>query len=181
LTPAREKKDEIPKRDQALQYLRENGCDEEVVQHCLAVSALAVKIAKRCRANVELVEIGGLLHDLGRCRSHTLTHAVEGAKLAAELRLPEPIVKIVERHIGAGISPSEAVKLGLPKKDYTPRTLEEKIVAHADNLISGGRRTGIEDAVAHLARQGQHAAALKVLRLHEELSKSCGINIDKIV
>jgi uncharacterized protein (TIGR00295 family) len=181
LTAGKAKPGDLPSRDECLRLLREHGCDEEVVGHCEAVSALAVKIAKKCRANVQLVEIGGLLHDIGRCRSHTMTHAVEGAKLASELKLPDSIVKIIERHIGAGITPREAEKLGLPKKDFTPRTLEEKIVAHADNLISGSRRTGIEEAVAHIARKGEHEAALKVLRLHEELSKACGTNIDNIV
>ena len=180
MTETRGKGAHLPSRDEALRLLREHGCDSEVVSHCEAVSAFAVKIAKKCRAKVELVEIGALLHDLGRCRSHTLSHAVEGAKLAAELDLPDPIVRIIERHIGAGITRKEAERLGLPKKDYTPRTLEEKIVAHADNLMSGSRRTGIEEAVSHIARMGEHEAALKVMRLHEELSKACGTNIDNI-
>jgi uncharacterized protein (TIGR00295 family) len=170
----------LPSRDEALKLLRAAGCGDDVVAHCEAVSALAVKMAKKCRAKIELVEIGGLLHDIGRCRSHTISHAVEGAALAKDLKLPEQVVRIIERHIGAGISPKEAEKLGLPKKDYTPRTLEEKIVAHADNLISGTRRTSIEEAVAQVARQGQHEAALKMMRLHEEMSKACGTNIDSI-
>lgn len=181
MTGAKPKLADLPSRDEALRLLREHGCDEEVVAHCEAVSALAVKIARKCRANVKLAEIGGLLHDIGRCRSHTLTHAVEGAKLAGELGLPEPIVRIIERHIGAGITRKEAEKLGLPKKDYIPRTLEEKIVAHADNLMSGAKRTNIEQAVSYVARKGEHEAALRILRLHEELSKVCGTNIDNIV
>lgn len=181
MTGAKGKPADLPSRAECLRILREHGCGDEVVAHCEAVSALAVKIAKKCRANVNLVEIGGLLHDLGRCRSHTMTHAVEGAHIASDLRLPQDIVKIIERHIGAGITPKEAERLGLPRKDYTPRTLEEKIVAHADNLISGSTRTGIEEAVAYIARKGKHEAALKVMRLHEELSKACGTNIDNIV
>lgn len=181
MTEGKARNAKLPSRDECLRILREHGCNEEVIEHCEAVSALAVKIARRCRAKVDLVEVGGLLHDLGRCKSHTLSHAVEGAKLAAELDLPEPIIKIIERHIGAGITPREAARLGLPKKDYTPRTIEEKIVAHADNLTSGTKRTGIEEAVAYIARKGEHEAALKVLRLHEELSKACGTNIDNIL
>lgn len=163
-----------------MRILREHSCDQEVISHCEAVSELAVRIAKRCRADVELVRVGGLLHDLGRCRSHGMSHAVEGAKLASELKLPDSVVKIIERHIGAGITAKEAERLGLPRKDYTPRTLEEKIVAHADNLMSGTRRTNIEGAVANVARHGEHEAALKIMRLHEELSRTCGVNIDQI-
>jgi uncharacterized protein (TIGR00295 family) len=163
-----------------LRYLQENGCDETVVKHCLAVSELAVKIAKRCRADVHLVEIGGLLHDLGRCKSHTLTHAVEGAKIARSLNMPSALVKIIERHIGAGILPDEAVRLGLPRTDYSPKTLEEKIVAHADNLISGAKRTTVKEAAAYLVRTGQPEVAQRVLALHKGLSSSCGIDIDLI-
>ncbi len=144
------------------------------------MSELAVRIAKRCRADVELVKVGGLLHDLGRCKSHSMTHAIEGAKLASKLGLPDSVVKIIERHIGAGITAKEAERLGLPRKDYTPHTLEEKIVAHADNLMSGTRRTNVEKAVASVARHGEHEAALKIMRLHEELSKACRVNIDEI-
>ena len=171
---------ELPTREQAMQYLRANGCDETVIRHCVAVSALAVKIAKRCRADIKLVEMGGLLHDLGRCKSHTLTHAVEGARLATSLDLPDALVKIIERHIGAGIKPNEAAKLGLPRKDYSPRSLEEKIVAHADNLMSGTDRTTVKEAAAYLVRSGQHEIARRVLALHEDLSAVCGMDVDKI-
>lgn len=180
MTATRPKDAHLPSSDECLRILREHACDQEVISHCEAVSELAVRIAKKCRADVELVKVGGLLHDLGRGKSHSMTHAVEGAKLASELALPDSVVKIIQRHIGAGIAPREAERLGLPRKDYTPRTLEEKIVAHADNLISGTKRTHIEEAVASVARHGEHEAALKIMRLHEELSRVCGINIDEI-
>ncbi|OGS42680.1 MAG: HD domain-containing protein [Euryarchaeota archaeon RBG_16_62_10] len=170
----------MPSRDDCLRILRDHGCPQDVVSHCEAVSDLAVKIARKCRADVPLVESGSLLHDLGRCRSHKLDHAVRGAELASELKFPAAVVRIIERHIGAGITKKEAKALGLPERDYTPKTLEEKIVAHADNLISASRRTGIEEAVGHLVRKGHHEAALRVLRLHEELSAACRMNIDDI-
>ncbi|MBN1677388.1 MAG: HDIG domain-containing protein [Candidatus Thermoplasmatota archaeon] len=168
----------MPDRDECLRLLREHGCDKEVIAHSEAVTDLALRIAKKCRADMALVQAGALLHDIGRSKTHSISHAVEGAKLARELKLPDAICKIIERHVGAGITAKEANEIGLPKKDYTPRTLEEKIVAHSDNLFSGSRRTSIEEAVSHLARKGHHEAALKVLRLHEELSEKCGTNVD---
>lgn len=170
----------LPTRDEAFQLLVEYGCDESVVDHCRAVSALAVKMARRCGGDVKLVEIGGILHDLGRCRAHTLAHAVEGARIASEKKLPKSIVSIIERHIGAGITRGEAKRLGLPQKDYIPKTLEEKIVAHSDNLISGTNRTSIKEAVAYVARQGQLEAARRILKLHRDLSAKCGIDVDQI-
>ncbi len=171
----------LPSREDALALLRECGCSDAVIAHCQAVSALAVRIATKCRADVELCEIGGLLHDLGRCRSHTITHAVEGARVAKEKDLPEEIVKIIERHIGAGITRSEAKSLGLPERDYSPKTLEEKIVAHADNLMWGTKRTGVKEAVANLVREGLQEQAARILKLHRELSVTCGLDIDRVM
>ncbi len=168
----------IPDRDECLRLLREHGCDEDVIAHSEAVADLAVRMARKCRADIPLVQAGALLHDIGRRMTHTISHAVEGARLARELKLPEAICKIIERHVGAGITAREAAEIGIPRKNYTPQTLEEKIVAHADNLLSGSRRTSIEEAVSRLARKGHHEAALKVLRLHEEMSEKCGTNVD---
>jgi len=169
----------LPSRDECLQLLRECGCGDDVIAHCEAVSALAVKMAKRCGADVQLVEIGGLLHDVGRCRAHSIAHAVEGAKIVAEKKFPQRLVRIIERHIGGGITKEEAKRLGLPEKDYIPETLEEKIVAHSDNLFSGTERTPINEAIGYLVRQNPEAAE-RVLELHKNLSTMCGVDIDQI-
>jgi uncharacterized protein (TIGR00295 family) len=171
LTVAKVRKANLPSRDECIELLRECGCNERVIAHCKAVSALAVKVAKRCGGNVKLVEAGGLLHDLGRCKTHTIAHAVEGAEIARQRKLPQPLIDIIERHIGAGISKDEAKELGLPEKDYTPLTLEQKIVSHSDNLMSGVERTSVNEAVAYLTRKGQMQAALRMLSLHKELSE----------
>ncbi len=78
-----------------------------------------------------------MLHDIGRSRSHDVDHAAKGAEITRELGLPEELVHIIERHIGAGIPDNEAKKLGLPEGHYIPETLEEKIVTYADKLIAG--------------------------------------------
>ena len=54
------------------------------------------------------------------------------------------VLNIIERHIGAGITKKEAEELNLFEKSYVPETLEEKIVAHADNLISGTEEVDID-------------------------------------
>lgn len=170
----------LPNRDECISLLVESGCDQAVILHCEAVASLAIKFARKCEAAVDLVEVGALLHDIGRCRSHGIDHAIKGVKVAEEHGLPASIIKIIERHIGAGLTKEEAKKLGLPPKDYLPRTLEEKIVSHADTLIAGTRRTTVKQAVAWLTRQGHLDAAMRVLKLHEELSAACGMNLDDV-
>lgn len=171
-----------PDREAALKLLKETGADEAVMAHCKAVSELAVKIAGKCKEPVDmnLVEIGGLLHDIGRSVTHGITHAVEGAKIAKKIALPDEIINIIERHIGAGLTEEDAVRLGLPKKSYLPVTLEEKIIAHADNLLSGSKRIPVSQTISKLVRQREIDGAKRMLELHKELSELCGIDLDKI-
>jgi uncharacterized protein (TIGR00295 family) len=170
----------IPTPGQCLIYLREAGCSEEVINHCKAVRRIAVRIAKRAHANIPLVEAGALLHDIGRSKTQGIMHGVEGAKIATALGLPQSIVNIIERHLGAGIPKEEAIPLGLPPKDYMPLTLEEKIVAHADNLIDNDRPHPIEKEVEKALQKGHPKHAERLMQLHQELSKLCGINLNDI-
>lgn len=136
-------------RAEAIRLLEESGCAPNVIEHCKEVASLAVEIAEKAKAagrgvNMELVEAGALLHDSGRCRTHEVAHAVEGFRLATSKGVEPEVAEIIKRHIGAGISKEEAIELGLPEDDYFPRTLEEKIVAHADNLVKGTKRITIQ-------------------------------------
>lgn len=180
MADARARPVKVPSGEECLRILVESGCADDVVAHCRAVTGLAVRMARKCGADQEIVEAGAMLHDLGRSRTHGIAHAVDGARLASELKMPPALVKIIERHIGGGISRTEAKRLGLPEKDYTPRTLEEKVVAHADNLFSGTERVKVGRAVSELVRKGMGEAAAKVLHLHKELSDACGCDVDTI-
>ena len=84
---------------------------------------------KDYKINIELVEAGALFHDLGRSKTHTVDHAIVGAQIAQSIGLPETVINIIKRHVGAGITAEEAQMLGWPKDIYVPQTLEEKIVS----------------------------------------------------
>jgi uncharacterized protein (TIGR00295 family) len=172
--------DSIPSPEKCLALLKENGCSDDVIRHCKAVRDVAVKIAKRIHADVKLVEAAALLHDIGRSKTHGILHGVEGAKIAKKLNLPEKIVNIIERHLGAGMPLEVAKQLGLPPKDYTPNTLEEKIVCHADNLVDNCQRQPIEREVERALREGHKEYAKRLVSLHKELSDICGIDLNYI-
>lgn len=144
----------------------------------MTVEHMAVKIAILAMADKELVSRGALLHDIGRGKTHGISHAALGADIARELGLPDEISNIIERHIGAGITKSEAEKLGLPIRNYIPKTLEEKIVAHADNLISHDKKRKVAEIVNYIDELGYKEQAKKILELHEELSKICQMDLD---
>lgn len=145
-------------RVEAIKLLEEAGCAPNVIEHCKEVASLAVEIANKSKetghnVNLELVEVGALLHDFGRCRTHKIDHAVEGYRLARIRGIESEISEIIKRHIGAGISIEEARMFGLPDDDYFPRSLEEKIVAHADNLVKGTNRITIAERTALMRKQ----------------------------
>lgn len=165
----------LPNREQAIEILKRNHCSEKVIQHTQAVSALAVEIAKQVQAknhpvNLQLVEVGALLHDLGRSQTHSVDHAIVGAKLAQQEGLPQEIVSIIKRHVGAGITAEEAQWLGWPKDNYVPQTLEEKIVCYADKRIDSNKRIPIEDTINQLQEQNLPEAAERVRKLDKEIT-----------
>ena len=178
--------EKLPSSQMALRLLSESGCSSRVIAHCKAVSALAVKFAEACESkglsvDVDLVEVGALLHDIGRSKTHAVNHVIVGVEIAKSLNLPESIVSIIERHVGGGITADEAKELGWPVKDYVPTTLEEKLVTYADKLIEGLRVVPIEKTLLNLSRElgENHPAIDRVIRLHEELFPLIGdLNAD---
>jgi uncharacterized protein len=131
--------------DSSLFYLQESGCDPGVIAHCIVVRDVAVSIADRIiargriRVDRELVAAGAILHDIGRSESHGMDHADLGGAICRQIGQPESLCRIVERHIGAGLTHEERIGFGLSGGDRIPETIEEKIVAHADNLVKRTR------------------------------------------
>lgn len=167
----------LPSRRQALKILREVGCSPSIIQHCETVSRLAVKIAETYRkhgitVDLKLVEIGALLHDIGRATTHGIDHGIIGAEIARSKHLPEPIAQIIERHPLAGIAAQEAQQFGLPIKDYLPHTIEEKIVMYADKRISGPCRVTIEVTLRQLSKSlgSNHPVIQRLRQIHMELT-----------
>ncbi len=162
----------------ALKLLKEL-CDEEVVKHCLAVSEYAYELSLIIKNNgydvdTKLVKVGALLHDIGRSKTHTIEHGIIGGIILEEYGFPKEIVLIAERHIGAGLTKKEALNFGLPYKDYIPITLEEKIVAHADNLIFGNKRVEIDKVIEKFKNRGAtRETILRILKLNDEINSLC--------
>mgnify|MGYP003591352577 FL=1 len=143
--------------DEFLSFLIEAGCDPGVIEHCRVVRDVAVRIASDIAGtgtvvDIQLVVAGAILHDIGRSKTHGMGHADEGGVICRSLGFDERICLIVERHIGAGLPANERAGFGLSAVDRIPETLEEKIVAHADNLVKGTRVISHEEFVSSLDR-----------------------------
>jgi len=179
--------EQLPSKRRVLSLLVQSGCSRGVIRHCKAVAALATKIAQACRGkginvNMRLVEVGALLHDIGRSETHHVDHIIIGAKIAKAFDLSDAVVSIIERHVGGGITTDEAKRLGWPVKSYLPQTMEEKIVNYADKLIEGSRRVPIERTIQKFsAKLGEtHPSIDRIRRLHDEFSSLIGDFGDKV-
>jgi uncharacterized protein len=171
----------LPLQDKAIRLLEKSSCPPNVIQHCKTVAKFAVKMArilqeKGFRVDIELVETGALLHDIGRSKTHTVDHAIVGAKIAESAGMPEAVSKIIERHVGGGIPQDEAVKLGWPEKNYLPETLEERIVAYADKLVEGNKKVPINKTIAQFSRKlgKDHPSISRLKALDEEFQLLLG-------
>jgi len=169
----------LPSREQALQLLHKKQCPEKVITHCMAVTKLALEIAdllmvKGITIDLKLLEIGALLHDIGRSVTHTVQHVVLGAEIAKSASLPDSVISIIRRHVGGGITTSEAENLGWPKGVYVPVTIEEKVVCYADKLIENDERIPIEVTIRKLSKEMKYEAAERVRKLHDEMTGLIG-------
>jgi len=156
-----------------VQLLREAGCSEKVVTHCKAVCDVALEYAQRdTLVAVNLVREGAMLHDIGRGSSHTILHAQRGADLLRAQGFSEDIARIVECHTGAGLTADECTLLRVSPRDCMPRTTEEMIVTHADNLIEGRTRVIVDESIAsaiHLPKKVRR----RIYHLAQEVELLC--------
>lgn len=158
--------------DEEINLLIELNCPQWVIEHSKGVSRKACEIASNFEdVDMELVRVGGLLHDIGRSKTNSIEHAVIGAQILKERGFSSEIINIVERHIGTGLSEKDAKELGLPIKSYIPQTLEEKIVSHADNLFNGSDEVDVEFTINKWKRKlgENHPSIERIQEIHEEL------------
>ncbi|MBQ9024992.1 MAG: TIGR00295 family protein [Methanobrevibacter sp.] len=155
-----------------IEILKKEKTPQNVIDHSIAVCRKASKIAENFpKADKELIKTGALLHDIGRSKTHDITHAVVGCEIARGYGYSDNVLNIIERHIGAGITKEESRALGLFEKSYVPQSLEEKIVAHADNLISGTKEVDVDYVIKKWESRMENPEdnIKRLIKLDEEL------------
>lgn len=175
--------------EQAEELLKKYASDSRtfqlVLQHSKAVQRAALSVAgdvqkQGRKVNLSLIKTGCLLHDIGRfaCPPDTklsIKHGIVGAEILRKEKLPQH-AKIAETHIGSGITKKEIVqqKLPLPKKDFLPKTIEEKIIAYVDKIVFGDRLGTISEVVERFKKELPYSALQRLFKLHNEIEKLRG-------
>ncbi len=154
-----------------IKILNDLNCPDHLIKHCKAVCNKALKLSSNFDVDIELVETGALLHDIGRSKTNGIDHAIVGAEILKDMGFPDSVANIALRHIGAGIPKEEALQLGLPPQDYIPITLEEKIVAHADNLTHWDKEVDLEFVIKKWKEKlgTDHQSIPRIIKLHREI------------
>jgi uncharacterized protein len=132
--------------------------------HSLIVRDIALELAnnlekKNIKIDKKLLEIGALVHDIGcyqcyefygRNEGCYVQHGIKGYEILKNEGFSEEIARMAEVHLGVGIIRENIIANNLPleEKDYIPMTLEEELVAYADNFHSksGPRFLNLEEA-----------------------------------
>ncbi len=171
----------LPDREFALELLRTLKVPYAVRRHSINVADKALEISnkiKKAKIDLNLVEIGALLHDIGRSKTHGFKHALIGGNILRETGFPQRVARICETHILGGLDKEDAKKLGLPEKDFLPETLEEKIVCLADKMNAGRRLVSVDERFRKWFRKyGKSKLLLKSKERIESIQKE----IDKLM
>jgi len=159
----------VPTREESLKLLKQAECSQGVIEHCQMVTRIAIRLAltlqaKGYRVDIHLVESGAILHDIGRSVTHGVEHGALGGQIARKLGIDNAVARIIERHVGAGLTNEEAQKNGLPPG--------EKIVCYADKLTEGDHEVPIEVEMEKLTSElgSSHSAIKRLKILHAEIT-----------
>ncbi|MCI5867404.1 MAG: HDIG domain-containing protein [Methanosphaera sp.] len=146
-------------------------CTNYIIDHSKAVYERSKYITQHYdNIDEDLIKAGCMLHDVGRTLTSDIRHAYLGADLLRNLGVDEKICKITERHIGAGVSKQDAKENNLPDRNYIPETFEEKVVAHADNLVHGIKEVDLDFVIEKWTNKGMSKDAIdRLIKLHNEL------------
>lgn len=169
-----------PDRKDCMDILLKHGANEWLIEHSIAVNSIAMKICDKVECNRDAVDAGSFLHDIGRTVRNDIWHSYEGYEICRSERIADEICNCILKHTGAGIEKEEADQLGIPPMNYMPETIEEKIVATADNLIHGAERISIVDQLKRYEEKNLHKAAERMNTLFEEISHKSGFDLDSL-
>jgi len=174
----------IPTAQQALALHKKYGSNERIVGHCQACARLSMLLCEKAAAHGNLVNTdaavaAALLHDIGRTQIQTVSHGYVGAELLQQEGVDPEVVEMVRRHVGAGISPQEAVVLNFPPGDYIPRTLEEKIVCFSDKMLDGDKARPFEEEVKRFVKKGHDVERLR--KLKEDVDAAVGADAERLI
>lgn len=158
------------------------GHSRLVADKARALAAMAIE--QGIAVDLDFLEEGAMLHDIGVCRVNSphmdchgslpyITHGIVGREILEKEGLPRHAL-LCERHIGVGLTQEDILqqRLPLPCREMVPLSVEERIVCMADLFFSKTpdwvhRQRTIAEVELTLSRFGE----AKVLTFHAWLTE----------
>lgn len=166
-------------------YPDDNDLRRLLIRHSRDVADLALGVARRhpeLQVDMCFLEEGAMLHDIGifltdapgifcMGKDPYIRHGIDGADLLRKEGFPLHAC-VCERHTGAGITlrQIDEQRLPLPRRDFLPETVEEKLICYADKFYSKSspnKAKTLEQAERSVAKHG--ADGLERFRLWEQM------------
>lgn len=113
---------------------------QNMIQHTLEETKIGVELAKEIGADVNIVKLGCLLHDVGKILTdwEEGTHVERGVQLAKKFGFPEKVIRCIAEH-----------------HEDEPLSCPESICVYIGDAISGGRPGARHENVSdYLKRMG---------------------------
>ena len=111
---------------------------QNMIQHTLEETKIGVEIARLIGADVNIVKLGCLLHDVGKILTdwEEGTHVERGVQLAKKFQLPEKVVNCIAEH-----------------HEDKPFSAVESICVYLGDAISGGREGARHEDVGEYVKR----------------------------
>ena len=181
-------KPDIITEQNAIEILKKSGCSQNVINHSIIVCKVSNIIATSLKEkgiiiDLYIVKIGALLHDIGRSKTHSVSHGYIGGNILEEIGINKKIVNITERHVGGGISKIEAEELRFPNRQYIPEALEEKVVCFSDKIVGSGTLIPLKKTLEHLNKElgEQNKAVQRIIELKSEITSLLNDDPEELV
>lgn len=97
---------------------------QNMIAHTLEETRIGIELAKQIGADVNIVRLGCLLHDVGKILTdwEEGTHVERGVQLAKKFNLPDPVVRVIAEH-----------------HEDEPFSSVESVICYIADAMSGGR------------------------------------------
>lgn len=161
----------VPSRDKCLELLKTYKTPTHVINHCKAVSEIALQIAKAlndkgCELNLGLIEAAALLHDIARVEDN---HGLKGAMIAEKHGYNE-VAELIKLHMYYITDP------------YKERLNEQDILCLADRMVKEDEYVGLEVRMQYVLDKfkGNKEATERIMQRLEE-NRILKSRIEKII
>lgn len=140
---------------------------QNMIGHTLEETQIGVKLASELGADVEVVRLACLLHDIGKVITEDEgTHVQLGVELLKRFKLPEKVIKAVAEH----------------HEDQPFSSVESVLVYVADAISAARPGARVEDIEAYVARMGElEKLALSFKGVRSSFAISAGREVRVVV